>query len=113
MELGGGGSIKKRKAAHLHTFELKKGCKPNQGLEKKIFRCVSPDCWFYVRASFLLGKRATCPRCLLPFILTSESLKLRKPHCESCTNSPKVDEKKTQLQQIQSEVSKLLGLGED
>lgn len=46
--------------------------------------CVMPDCSFKINPALALGKRSLCWRCGNEFLLTEYSLRLAKPHCESC-----------------------------
>lgn len=51
--------------------------------------CTLPDCQFKINPAFALGKRSICWRCGNDFIMTEYSLRLAKPHCESC-HKPKI-----------------------
>ena len=65
---------------HIHTFE--------RSLEnKEIFRCVHPLCSYYWRRVYLIGKLARCQKCDLPFTLTRDALKRKRPICVSCSNT--------------------------
>lgn len=49
--------------------------------------CTLPDCSYKINPSLALGKRSICWRCGDEFILNEYSLRLTKPHCESCHKS--------------------------
>lgn len=67
------------KTQHTHKFKRLKYRTGNI-----TFFCALPDCNVKINPSLALGKRSLCWRCGEPFILTEYSLRLAKPHCESC-----------------------------
>lgn len=67
------------KTTHTHKFKRLKYKTGNV-----TFFCALPDCNVKINPSLALGKRSLCWRCGEPFILTEYSLRLAKPHCESC-----------------------------
>lgn len=73
------------KTKHLHTYERIKG-------RKDYFRCVSPECSHYIHKDLLPGKLAMC-KCHREYLLTSQNLKLKTPHCDECT-TPRVGKQK-------------------
>lgn len=48
---------------------------------RKIFRCVAPNCSHYWTVEFIVGKYARCFYCFQPFVLSKEMLKRKRPHC--------------------------------
>jgi len=71
----------------LHELERSKA-------NKKVYRCLDPDCNFYLRRERLIGKRAICHGCKRPFILSNVQLHNKHPVCEFCSKSHKKDETK-------------------
>lgn len=51
-----------------------------------VFFCTL-DCPFKVSSSLVLGKKTICWRCGESFSMNEYSLRLVKPHCESCHKS--------------------------
>jgi hypothetical protein len=81
---------------HIHKFKrltYKSG--------NTVFFCVDADCNKKLNTSLALGKRSICWRCGEPFILTEYSLRLAKPHCDSC-HKPKNDSRKEFLPDLKS-----------
>lgn len=65
---------------HLHILErIGSRKQPNAR-----FRCIDPDCFFYLTADMLRGKRAAC-ECGTPYILTSALLRYKRPKCAKCS----------------------------
>jgi len=52
---------------------------------KEIFMCADPECNWTRRKEYLIGKKFQCPYCINQYIATPEMLRLRTPHCNSCT----------------------------
>lgn len=52
---------------------------------KDVFMCADPECNWSRRKEFLLHKRFKCPYCGELYLTTTESLRLRIPHCHNCT----------------------------
>jgi|SRR5882672_8909638 len=46
--------------------------------------CVLPDCTYKISPQLALGKRNECWRCGQEHLLNEYSIRLAKPHCESC-----------------------------
>jgi len=74
-----------------HTHKYIRG---RLGEKHVIFRCAFPDCTHYLAKEFVIGKLSVCNRCGEDFIMTRASVSLAKPHCESCTKSPKAEEQR-------------------
>lgn len=74
------------KEKHTHKFKRLKYKSGNV-----IFFCSLPDCTFKTNIALALGKRSICWRCSQPFIMNEYSLRLAKPHCDSC-HRPKESE---------------------
>lgn len=75
-----------KKVAHIHKFKrltYKSG--------NSIFFCALPDCAQKLSTALALGKRSLCWRCGEPFIMNEYSLRLAKPHCESCHKPKKIE----------------------
>lgn len=49
-----------------------------------VFFCTGDDCTFKIGVEFSLGKKCLCWRCGNEMSLTPYSMRLAKPHCESC-----------------------------
>ena len=62
---------------HLHTYQRMKE-------RPKMFRCVHEKCTHFQSKELLLGKLARCI-CGNEYHLSVQSLRLKNPHCESCT----------------------------
>lgn len=63
---------------HIHKF--KRHTYPNG---TKVYFCTM-DCTFKIEAAFALGKVCLCNICDEPFKMNEYSVKLAKPHCNSC-----------------------------
>lgn len=70
------------------------------------FRCIHPECSHTVTRSLAVGRKAECPFCGEPYILTYEALNLATPHCSSCTAKRKNNKKKP-IETIPEELLKL------
>ena len=70
---------------HVHEYERSQS-------NKKIYRCISPDCAHYQQREFLVGKRAVCHKCKRFFILTWRKLRAKRPICDYCVASPQAAE---------------------
>lgn len=70
------------KVAHIHTYERPRW-------NKKIYRCIAPDCPHYIQKKLLLGKYGQCPECGNQFILDREKLLRAKPKCDFCSDTKK------------------------
>lgn len=67
---------------HLHTYE-------RSSMNRKVFRCISPDCTHFTRREHLLGKYALCFKCRQQFTLDKKQLDNKHPVCIMCSKSPK------------------------
>jgi len=70
-------SQKDKPDKHYHTFERMKSASGR----KDMYRCMHPDCSFYAPVSMIMGKFANCHLCHTRFVLTANSLRLKRPHC--------------------------------
>jgi len=70
------------KTKHLHEYV-------RSNANKKIYRCMDPDCTHYQSRDYLEGKRARCHKCKEEMILTKLQLRNRVPVCLDCTRSHK------------------------
>lgn len=68
------------KKKHIH---LVKRHKYKNG--ESIYFCTLDDCSFKINVELSLGKRFICNRCYEPFIMTTISKRMSKPHCANCT----------------------------
>lgn len=68
------------KAPEKHTHKLKKLVHKSGTV---IFFCVL-DCSYKISSALALGKSCICWRCGEKFLMNEYSLRLSKPHCESC-----------------------------
>jgi hypothetical protein len=73
-----------KKNSHIHKYERVILGKNNY----TVFRCTLPQCSHYIRQELAGGKECICNRCKNVMHLDSKSMKLRFPHCHTCT-SPK------------------------
>lgn len=74
-----------KKLSHIHKFKRLRYKSGNI-----IFFCALPDCSQKINIALALGKRSLCWRCGNEFLITEYSLRLAKPHCESCHKPKKV-----------------------
>ena len=51
----------------------------------KVYFCILPDCNFKVDVALALGKKCICNLCGNEFIMNEYTIKLARPHCESCS----------------------------
>lgn len=65
---------------HIHEYSRSR-------TNKKIYRCVHPECTHYNQKEFLEGKKARCRKCHQPFILDKTQLKNKDPRCLKCSAS--------------------------
>lgn len=79
---------------------------------KKVYRCIHPDCAHYIKRELLGGKRAECPKCHELFILTWTKLRLKKPTCDACSRSPRAAEIR-QLQELSKQLTNEIELPEE
>lgn len=70
---------KQDKEKHIHKLKRLKYKTGNI-----VFFCALPDCSFKSNIALSLGKRSLCWRCGESFIMNEYSLRLAKPHCDSC-----------------------------
>jgi hypothetical protein len=70
-----------KKIPHLHRYERVILGKNNY----TVFRCNLPLCSHYLREELANGKRCLCNRCNQPMELDGKTMKLRLPHCHTCT----------------------------
>ena len=68
-----------KKEQHVHKFKRLTYKSGNQ-----IFFCALPDCNKKISTALVLGKRSLCWRCGQEFLMSDYSLRLAKPHCDSC-----------------------------
>lgn len=73
-----------KKVQHIHKYKRLTYKSGNQ-----VFFCALPDCNQKINPALALGKRSICWRCGESFIMSEYSLRLAKPHCESCHKSKK------------------------
>jgi hypothetical protein len=74
------------KSTHIHKLKRLKYKSGNT-----IFFCSLPDCTFKTNIALALGKRSLCWRCGESFIMSEYSLRLAKPHCDSCHRPKDID----------------------
>jgi ssDNA-binding Zn-finger/Zn-ribbon topoisomerase 1 len=73
---------------HIHKFkktDIGRKNGPNDRKKFIVFKCVLPDCTYYIEASLAEGKFCICNRCGNLMILTKAAMKLAKTHCPDCT----------------------------
>lgn len=103
------GKLRLRKD-HEHVLMLKYGQKHNTTFQERIYKCIDPDCYFYMKAGDLIGKRAMCPTCITDYVLDRSKLMKKKPHCNKCTKSVKAKEDQRILKDITKGLEDVLGL---
>lgn len=78
---------------HAHTYERVR-------TDTKLYRCIHPDCYHIIPKELMKGKRSTCI-CGNEFIITQKSLRLKNPHCESCSKfNPVTQAKKNTITEV-------------
>lgn len=75
-----------RVAAHAHKLKRHK----YKSTGTAVFFCVLPDCSYRSDTHLTLGKRSICWRCGKEFKINEYSIRLARPHCNSCTKSKEV-----------------------
>jgi hypothetical protein len=70
-----------KKTPHLHKYERVILGKNNY----TVFRCILPMCSHYIREELASGKMCICNRCESVMQLDAKAMRLRFPHCHSCT----------------------------
>jgi len=68
-------------AKNSHTHKLKRH---RYKTGNEVFFCCIEDCSLKLALALALGKRSICWRCGEPFIMSEYSIRLAKPHCDSC-----------------------------
>ena len=69
---------------HIHRYQRANIAKA-QGKKYEVYRCSLPDCNHYLVPELVAGKKSICWRCGDPFVITTNLLRLAKPHCKNCT----------------------------
>lgn len=80
-------TLKKNSDGSIHIHSYVRSAAPRKSLVDPAIRyqCSHPDCTHYAFRSELFGKRSLCSICMsVSFVLTSEQLRMRRPHCEFC-----------------------------
>lgn len=73
------------------------------GKNKRIeFKCSVDGCVHHIRPELAIGRNSICYRCGNTFVLDKANMQLARPHCDVCTDSPKVNEVKTIAQILTS-----------
>jgi len=65
-----------------HTHRLRRHKYPSGN---SVYFCTLPDCHFKLDVALSLGKRTVCNRCGNEFIMNEYHIKLKEPHCDSCS----------------------------
>lgn len=76
------------KKTHIHTIE-------RSPINPRVYRCIHPECTYFARADFLIGKRALCHKCGSEYNVSRTQLfrdKLKRPTCMRCSNSKEAQE---------------------
>lgn len=77
---------------HIHKFkktDIGRKNGPNDRKKYIVFKCVLPDCSYYIEASLAEGKFCLCNRCNNLMVMTKLAMVLTKPHCADCTEHKK------------------------
>lgn len=67
------------KQSHVHKLKKHKYATGNA-----VFFCTLADCHYKVEVPFALGKRSICNICGKEFVISENTLKLARPHCNEC-----------------------------
>lgn len=74
---------------HVHKYM---GVKfpPKNGAKKgyEILKCMHPDCNHFIPRPLGIGKRSICWVCEKAFVIDAYSIRLKKPHCTTCSRFP-------------------------
>lgn len=65
---------------HTHRYKRHKYATGNA-----VYFCTLPDCHHKLEVALSLGKKSICNICGNEFIMNEYTLKLAKPHCDSCS----------------------------
>jgi len=61
------------------------------GKNKRIeFKCALPGCVHHIKPELAEGRMSICNICSREFCLTSDAMKLAKPHCITCKRGSNV-----------------------
>ena len=66
------------KLSHVHKYLRDKIGK------MQIYKCALPGCPHYVRSNLAVNRISVCWYCDAHFVMTKNSIKLKKPHCPNC-----------------------------
>jgi len=64
--------------SHIHTLR-------RVSKKKDLFMCADSICTWTRRKEFLIGKKFLCPLCGKEYLVNSEMLRRKLPHCLDCT----------------------------
>lgn len=87
------------KKTHLHTIERSIS-------NKKVYRCIHPECTYFARVDFIIGKKMVC-KCGNEYFVERDQLiknNLKTPKCLACTGSKKA----TKIKDIASNIEDIL-----
>lgn len=96
-----------RSTIEKHTHKLKR-IRFKTG--NAVFFCALPDCHYKINQALALGKRNICWRCGDEFIMNEYSLRLAKPHCDSCHRPKGFIDKQPSLTVATSEQLQMNGI---
>lgn len=99
-----------KRITHVHKYERVILGKNNY----VVFRCTLPYCQHYIREALAAGKACICNRCGNEMHLDSKSMKLRFPHCHTCTAPRQTKYKqRKELQDALADLAARIGSGTD
>jgi len=91
------------KKDHLHTLERSR-------MNPKVYRCMHPECTYFQRAEFVVGKKAMCVcgrAFIIPRIMALKD-KRKTLVCEFCTKSKKSKQLNATTEKIQDILAEIL-----
>lgn len=75
---------------HFHKL-IRINLTSNNG-KYSVFKCIVPECKFFINSKLAFGYRVVCWRCGESFIMVRKNEKQKKPHCNNCTKNTKITE---------------------
>lgn len=66
-----------------HTHKFLRHTYPRT--KNAVYFCTLPDCHFKIDCALALGKKSICNLCGAEFTMNEYTIKLKRPHCESCS----------------------------
>ena len=102
-------------ATKKHNHKIQRHVYTN---DEVVFFCVLDDCNFKINAELSIGKSFQCWRCNNSFQMTVLTKRMKRPHCDDCTN--KRDKSKVSINDLElvevgktSQTKRVLSSAED